>query len=41
MALEDALEFLHTQLAVAFSTDDIQEGVQGLLREAGPGMDRK
>jgi 3-hydroxypropionyl-coenzyme A dehydratase len=36
MALEDALEFLHTQLAIAFSTDDIQEGVKAFFEKRDP-----
>ena len=40
MAFADALEYLHAQLSLAFSTDDIQEGVQRLHREAGAGVDR-
>jgi enoyl-CoA hydratase len=36
MALEDALEFLHTQLAVAFSTEDIQEGVKAFFEKRDP-----
>ena len=40
MAFADALEYLHAQLTLAFSTEDIQEGVQGVLREAGAGVDR-
>jgi len=36
MALEDALEFLHTQLAIAFSTDDIQEGVTAFFEKRDP-----
>ena len=40
MAFADALEFLQAQLTLAFSTEDIQEGVQGVLREARPGLDR-
>ena len=34
MAFADALDFLRSQLTIAFSTDDIQEGVPRLLREA-------
>ena len=40
MAFDDALDYLRAQLAIAFATDDIQEGVQGVLREARPGVDR-
>src|SRR5215207_6870460 len=31
MALADALEFLHAQLTIAFSTEDIQEGVRAFF----------
>jgi enoyl-CoA hydratase len=36
MALEDALEFLHAQLTIAFSTDDIQEGVKAFFEKREP-----
>jgi enoyl-CoA hydratase len=36
MALMDALEFLHTQLTVAFSTEDIQEGVRAFFEKRDP-----
>src|SRR3954453_20104639 len=36
MAFADALEFLRAQLALAFSTDDIQEGVQAFLEKREP-----
>ncbi len=36
MALADALEFLRTQLTVAFSTRDIQEGVQAFFEKREP-----
>ena len=36
MALEDALEFLHAQLTVAFSTEDIQEGVRAFFEKREP-----
>jgi enoyl-CoA hydratase/carnithine racemase len=36
MALEDALEFLHAQLTIAFSTDDIQEGVKAFFEKRDP-----
>jgi enoyl-CoA hydratase/carnithine racemase len=36
MAFEDALEFLHTQLAIAFSTEDIQEGVKAFFEKRDP-----
>ncbi|HEX2411853.1 MAG TPA: enoyl-CoA hydratase/isomerase family protein [Solirubrobacteraceae bacterium] len=36
MALADALEFLHTQLTLAFSTEDIQEGVRAFFEKRDP-----
>jgi enoyl-CoA hydratase/carnithine racemase len=36
MALADALEFLHAQLTIAFSTDDIQEGVKAFFEKRDP-----
>jgi enoyl-CoA hydratase len=36
MALEDALEFLHSQLTLAFSTEDIQEGVKAFFEKRDP-----
>jgi enoyl-CoA hydratase/carnithine racemase len=36
MALEDALEFLHAQLTIAFSTDDVQEGVKAFFEKRDP-----
>jgi enoyl-CoA hydratase len=36
MALADALEFLHAQLTIAFSTDDIQEGVKSFFEKREP-----
>jgi enoyl-CoA hydratase/carnithine racemase len=36
MALADALEFLHSQLTVAFSTEDIQEGVKAFFEKRDP-----
>jgi enoyl-CoA hydratase len=36
MALADALEFLHTQLNIAFSTEDIQEGVKAFFEKRDP-----
>jgi enoyl-CoA hydratase len=36
MALADALEFLHAQLTIAFSTDDIQEGVKAFFEKREP-----
>ena len=36
MAFLDALEFLHAQLSLAFSTDDIQEGVKAFFEKRDP-----
>jgi enoyl-CoA hydratase/carnithine racemase len=36
MALADALEFLHAQLSLAFSTEDIQEGVRAFFDKREP-----
>jgi 3-hydroxypropionyl-coenzyme A dehydratase len=36
MAFADALEFLHTQLNIAFSTEDIQEGVKAFFEKRDP-----
>jgi enoyl-CoA hydratase len=36
MAFADALEFLHSQLTLAFSTDDIQEGVRAFFEKRDP-----
>jgi enoyl-CoA hydratase/carnithine racemase len=36
MALADALEFLRAQLALAFATDDIQEGVRAFVQKREP-----
>jgi enoyl-CoA hydratase/carnithine racemase len=36
MPLADALEFLHSQLALAFATDDIKEGVQAFFEKREP-----
>jgi enoyl-CoA hydratase len=36
MPFEDALEFLHAQLTLAFSTDDIQEGVKAFFEKREP-----
>jgi enoyl-CoA hydratase len=36
MALEDAWEFLRAQLTIAFSTEDIQEGVQAFFEKREP-----
>ena len=40
LAFADALELLHHNLTLAFSTEDIQEGVKRVLREARPALDR-
>ncbi len=36
MAFEDALDFLRAQLAIAFATDDIQEGVTAFFEKRDP-----
>src|SRR5689334_1888799 len=36
MAFADALEYLHAQLSLAFSTDDIKEGVQAFMGKREP-----
>jgi enoyl-CoA hydratase len=36
MPFEDALEFLRSQLSIAFATDDIQEGVQAFFEKREP-----
>jgi len=36
MAFDDALEFLHAQLTLAFSTEDIQEGVRAFFEKRDP-----
>jgi enoyl-CoA hydratase len=36
MALEDALDFLRAQLTIAFSTEDIQEGVKAFFEKREP-----
>jgi enoyl-CoA hydratase/carnithine racemase len=36
MPLADALEYLHSQLALAFATDDIKEGVQAFFDKREP-----
>jgi enoyl-CoA hydratase/carnithine racemase len=36
MAFEDALDYLRAQLAVAFATDDIQEGVKAFFEKREP-----
>ncbi len=36
MTFADALEFLHSQLTIAFATEDIQEGVRAFFEKRGP-----
>jgi len=36
MAFEDALDYLRSQLTIAFSTDDIQEGVKAFFEKRDP-----
>ncbi len=36
MPLEDALDFLRSQLSIAFTTEDIQEGVQAFFEKREP-----
>jgi enoyl-CoA hydratase len=36
MAFEDALDFLRAQLTIAFSTEDIQEGVKAFFEKRDP-----
>ena len=36
MAFADALDFLRSQLTIAFSTDDIQEGVRAFFEKREP-----
>jgi enoyl-CoA hydratase len=36
MALDDAIAFLRSQLTIAFSTDDIQEGVRAFFEKRDP-----
>src|SRR3954467_13141515 len=36
MALEEALDYLRAQLAIAFATDDIQEGVKAFFEKRDP-----
>ena len=36
MAFEDALDFLRSQLSIAFTTEDIQEGVRAFFEKRDP-----
>ena len=36
MAYEDAIDFLRSQLTIAFSTEDIQEGVRAFFEKRDP-----
>jgi enoyl-CoA hydratase/carnithine racemase len=36
MALADALDFLRAQLSIAFSTEDVQEGVRAFFEKRAP-----
>ena len=36
MAFEDALDYLRAQLSLAFSTDDVQEGVKAFFEKRDP-----
>jgi enoyl-CoA hydratase len=36
MAFEDALDYLRAQLTIAFSTQDIQEGVKAFFEKRDP-----
>ena len=36
MAFEEALDYLRAQLAIAFATDDIQEGVKAFFEKRDP-----
>ena len=36
MAFLDALEFLHAQLTIALSTEDVVEGVRAFFEKRGP-----
>jgi enoyl-CoA hydratase/carnithine racemase len=36
MPLEDALDFLRSQLSIAFTTEDIQEGVTAFFEKRDP-----
>ena len=36
MAFEDALDFLRAQLSIAFTTEDIQEGVRAFFEKRDP-----
>jgi len=36
MPFEDALDFLRSQLSIAFTTEDIQEGVKAFFEKRAP-----
>ena len=36
LALAEAIEYLHSQLVLSFSTDDIQEGVKAFFEKREP-----
>ena len=36
MAFEEAVDFLRAQLALAFSTEDVQEGVRAFFEKRDP-----
>jgi enoyl-CoA hydratase/carnithine racemase len=36
MAFADALEYLRSQLTIAFSTEDVQEGIEAFLAKREP-----
>jgi enoyl-CoA hydratase/carnithine racemase len=36
MAFEDALDYLRSQLSIAFTTEDIQEGVRAFFEKRDP-----
>jgi enoyl-CoA hydratase/carnithine racemase len=36
MALADALDYLRSQLTIAFSTEDLQEGVKAFFEKREP-----
>ena len=40
MAFLEALDYLRAQLTIAFSTEDIHEGVKAFFEKREPGMDR-